>query len=959
MATYIQGLTDYIPQIQPFQPDLNFYGNVMQAKQTKYDAAKKQISKLYGSLLYSPMTHDDNIKRRDEFFKVIDNDIKRISGMDLSLQQNVDQALNVFQGFYDDKYMINDMMWTKNYNNAVQKHQALKNCTDPKKCGGIAWDEGLMDLQYKREDFRKMSLDETLNASAPTYTPYYDWKKDALKFAHDNGYKVTKDVLDGDYIVTRPDGTKIQGLWGLFKEGFGDDPRVQANYETMASVKRNSTARANASLYGSVEEAERQYAAKILETGLKDITKKLDKTKFEYNSLNERINQLQTKAQTSALTPEEQQILDNALSNRDIKQSEKESYENSINAIKANADAGDMPTIRRRVDGAIAQGLLENDLSELAYSLSAVGEEKIVANPIREIKLRHQSQLALASANHNYNIIELEKQHDLKLKEIEYKALVEQVQGSTDGGGGAGYSQGFGEAPSYKEAGAGTNIELPNKEDAYLYTKSEVEKSVNNARAGSLSFLYTAFDRAKQAALSPNGSVTATKWLKDVVGNDWKNISDQETFNQIMVNNEATKSKSVGVLYQQTLNMFKNNKTGGIGWGEDLLTSNALLLNNIKVAQQAANGELAKQVQNNLQIATSLKATAGSNPLYKYVDELFYKGAYDSEKKRTDPNKSSGVFRIYDKKPTQSFANAFLSDPINAGADYDDVEDAWEKLRNDYLDLYNSQERSIATGVGLTGGGGIGASTLVKGSIDPAKRSDAQFNADVMNTLNNAFNQGAYKIGIGGNNKDTYESVDSDQEVVLSGLVRQFMTEVSKGWKPTDAKRPVYGAEVTPVGGGQLDQAAITLNLPANVIQDNSGKGKLLGETLGSKIAANRITVFFDKSKVQSPIVERAAYTPFQKAVVNNSYVNVDAFSDYAGDITASFKNGMVTFTTTFKDVDERTGKIYVKGKESVTHGINSADDYYNAMITRLNARNINNQIKIQKLAEAQARLKQ
>ena len=43
MATYIQGLTDYIPQIQPFQPDLNFYGNVMQAKQTKYDAAKKQF----------------------------------------------------------------------------------------------------------------------------------------------------------------------------------------------------------------------------------------------------------------------------------------------------------------------------------------------------------------------------------------------------------------------------------------------------------------------------------------------------------------------------------------------------------------------------------------------------------------------------------------------------------------------------------------------------------------------------------------------------------------------------------------------------------------------------------------------------------------------------------------------------------------------------------------------------
>ena len=44
MATYIQGLTDYIPQIQPFQPDLNFYGNVMQTRQTRFDAATKKVN---------------------------------------------------------------------------------------------------------------------------------------------------------------------------------------------------------------------------------------------------------------------------------------------------------------------------------------------------------------------------------------------------------------------------------------------------------------------------------------------------------------------------------------------------------------------------------------------------------------------------------------------------------------------------------------------------------------------------------------------------------------------------------------------------------------------------------------------------------------------------------------------------------------------------------------------------
>ena len=47
MATYLQGVTDYIPQFQPYQPDLNLYANVLQTKQTQYDTAWKSINKIY------------------------------------------------------------------------------------------------------------------------------------------------------------------------------------------------------------------------------------------------------------------------------------------------------------------------------------------------------------------------------------------------------------------------------------------------------------------------------------------------------------------------------------------------------------------------------------------------------------------------------------------------------------------------------------------------------------------------------------------------------------------------------------------------------------------------------------------------------------------------------------------------------------------------------------------------
>jgi hypothetical protein len=275
MSTYIQGVTDYIPELQPFQPDLNFYSNVMQIKQTRYDDAKNKINDLYGSLLYADMTNPENIKRRDNYFKVIDQDIKKISGLDLSLQQNVDQALNVFKGFHDDKYMPTDMAWTKKYKAAVGKHNMLKNCTDPKKCGDmIAWDEGLQELEYKREAFAKAGLEETLNMEAPSYTGYFNWKPGAMKFAKEQGMSITKDKSTGKFIVRNKNGELIKnGMETLLTTVYGDNPRISANNYTKAFVTRKNTIKANAAMYGSEEEAEKMYIQNAMHTGIKTLSK--------------------------------------------------------------------------------------------------------------------------------------------------------------------------------------------------------------------------------------------------------------------------------------------------------------------------------------------------------------------------------------------------------------------------------------------------------------------------------------------------------------------------------------------------------------------------------------------------------------------------------------------------------------------------------------------------------------
>ena len=130
MATYLQGITDYIPQVQPFAPDFNFYAKSLQFSQGKADAARKQLSNIYGSLLNSPLTREDNTESREKFFKTIDQDIQRMAGMDLSLQQNVLAAKGVFNQMLDNKGIVKDMVWTKQFQGQQKKSQSFKKCNE-------------------------------------------------------------------------------------------------------------------------------------------------------------------------------------------------------------------------------------------------------------------------------------------------------------------------------------------------------------------------------------------------------------------------------------------------------------------------------------------------------------------------------------------------------------------------------------------------------------------------------------------------------------------------------------------------------------------------------------------------------------------------------------------------------------------------------------------------------------
>ena len=191
MATYLQGVTDYIPQFQPFQPDLNLYANVLQTKQTQYDTAWKSINKIYGQYFYSDLTRDNNIKRKDELLKNIDFNLKRVSGLDLSLTQNVNQATQVFKPFYEDKNLMKDMAWTKTYNAQRGRAEGFKNSLDEERREQY-WDGGVRALDYMRDEFREASDEEALQFGNVSYTPYVNSIKKAQEIAKEAGLSVEK-----------------------------------------------------------------------------------------------------------------------------------------------------------------------------------------------------------------------------------------------------------------------------------------------------------------------------------------------------------------------------------------------------------------------------------------------------------------------------------------------------------------------------------------------------------------------------------------------------------------------------------------------------------------------------------------------------------------------------------------------------------------------------------------------
>jgi hypothetical protein len=417
MATYLQGVTDYIPQFQPFQPDLNFYANVLQTKQTQYDTNWKALNKMYGQYYHADLTRDENVDKKEDYLKNIEFQLKKVSQLDLSLEQNVTQATQVFKPFYEDKGLMKDMAWTKNYNSQYGTAQSYKNAYDDKQRAKY-WDTGLKEMDYMKDEFKMASSEKAMSFGNVEYTPYVNTVQKAQKLAKESGLSIesvefSKDSGQPDWIIKTKNGEQlIEPLSKLFEAELGSDPGVQAVYKTQAYVNRKDYSYSNAAQFGGdKEKAEMKYLEDSFTTLKQASAIRHKELVLNAATYDKKMADLQKQVDNGVASPNVELELAKYKMNKGINDkvlARSEEEQNMLNGDSSSTSVtstgfknpyGDVESLRWKVDNGIAASLMQTDLDDAANIFAYKdAKQDIVANPYAVNEQKHMFSMQQVAA---------------------------------------------------------------------------------------------------------------------------------------------------------------------------------------------------------------------------------------------------------------------------------------------------------------------------------------------------------------------------------------------------------------------------------------------------------------------------------------------------------------------------------------------------------------------------------
>ncbi len=262
MATYVPGTPSYMPEFKPFTPDYKFLSSVLDTKTNRYNTNYKQLNDLYSKVVYAPLSREDTQYMRDQYTQGLSDKLEKISGMDLSLAQNVDAAKAVFQPFFQEDIIVRDMVATKTYQNEKAYANRLLNSTDQER-QDMYWDTGIQAMDYRMSDFINANPDDALNMVLPKYVPNSNLYKLTMDVLKESGISAEVDVVSGQFIYTQKNGNLVtEAALEYAQRSLQNNARVQQAYFTQSFVDGRNSAQVglDEGRYASVEEGQRDWA---------------------------------------------------------------------------------------------------------------------------------------------------------------------------------------------------------------------------------------------------------------------------------------------------------------------------------------------------------------------------------------------------------------------------------------------------------------------------------------------------------------------------------------------------------------------------------------------------------------------------------------------------------------------------------------------------------------------------
>jgi hypothetical protein len=917
------------------------------------------------------MLREKNIEERDAFFKTIDQDIKRMSGMDLSKQQNVDSASSIFNQMLDNKGIVKDMVWTKNWQKEHQRADGFRNCIDPEKCGGAWWEGGVNALNYMADEFKNATDDEAMNFSNAKYTPYQDVMGKAIKLAKEADLNVTMDQKTGGYIVTTKNGPNLlaKPLASLFMGTLGKDPKIMEYYKTKAYVDRKGWISSKIPELGSREAAEQAYIQEMTQKTTPKLTKAEQDIKDAQENIGNQRKGLENEIRKKGTTPT------SALADMYRKSLATEQQLNASGEVISDANgnmkvglsnAGTRAALGN-LDAAMAAQYLQDDIGNAAMTLAYKDySQTMEADPFAMENLRHSHAIALSKINYQKTI-----------GAIDYKFNLEKQAQLEEATGGAMANMGAFVTVDSKTGAVEVNYE--DSDDPELRAKAFHDRQkLEDEAAGILGanekqMLIEAFttmqtestnkDQTKSAGAKADLITMGDAIMNTVKKNDpawlrkYNNFSDDQKLKMLQKFDFTSgvmklTNDHVDGLYQDALypmmDMNTESNTVNRAYLNNLWSSapNIAKRNAIRTKNLVLESLNQGHQRNTAKVKADILALDSDVPrpmadaLNAFIDEngvekdeaTFIKDYVDQTIENTPDQmfKSWGGSPVPSDDPYTTFLGAAIGpvqrdeagNPIKTATDFNAIRaNATEEAKEMYANLNDEDSGMMqmwreayskhAVALGQTDLQGSGSKAVAKAQL---------LQADPVNF------QSLATTGFMGTTKDVFSAINDQQATVALGglsagipesseqaeaILRQIRTDMATRGNPKDKSRPVLDLTVQNIAGGNSDWMAVNIKVDDAYASQYTGTKGNQGLLYEQRVALQKegITMYLKKEAATNQFYLNSKQTDMDVIMHYNKEYKIDDFPEYFDGSLTKMEGGGYNLTGMMMTGLDKMGK--------------------------------------------------